>query len=489
MVGFAGQIGDALNAPGLFAQAAALGLLSAMWQGAAIAVGVAVCLRLAPRMAAAHRFALWSGAFAILLVLPGLPYLTQLVGAHEMGYASPIASARHFLTLDPRWSFAIVLLWAAASLYRAVDLGVDSVRLRRLWRSAAPVEIEANSHARLESAGRKRIEICSTTELDRPGVIGFFAPRILIPEWLLERLSAAELDQVVLHEMEHLRRGDDWTNLLHKVGLILFPLNPALVWIERRLCREREMACDEAVVRITGAPRAYAAALTSLAERGLHRRLAMSALSLGAWQRRPELARRIHSILLRKRTIGPLAARGLMAGLSTALILGAVGLANSPQLIGFAPASAEPVVAAVHSDLNSAAIGNEAGSYARPRLTNLKAVMPTKPSIALHLPTKPSGHELAKARVSPQEPVMADATPVEAEPPQQWLVMTRWEEIVTAPAAGASETDYAQSDSEIAPQRSPAGRDRVTVTRLIFKVMPLPTQVVQVRGGWIVFQL
>jgi len=32
------------------------------------------------------------------------------------------------------------------------------------------------------------------------------------------------------------------------------PAESALVWIEHRLCREREMACDEGVVRITGAP-------------------------------------------------------------------------------------------------------------------------------------------------------------------------------------------------------------------------------------------
>ncbi len=52
----------------------------------------------------------------------------------------------------------------------------------------------------------------------------------------------------------------------------LFPLNPALAWMERRLCREREMACDEGVVRSTQAPRAYAACLASLAERRLERR-------------------------------------------------------------------------------------------------------------------------------------------------------------------------------------------------------------------------
>ncbi len=113
------------------------------------------------------------------------------------------------------------------------------------------------------------VTICTTEMLDRPSVIGFLAPRILIPAWLMARLTPGELEQIVLHEAEHLRRRDDWTNLVQKLALVVFPLNPALAWMEHRLCREREMACDEGVVRITNAPRAYAACLASLAERGL----------------------------------------------------------------------------------------------------------------------------------------------------------------------------------------------------------------------------
>ena len=57
--------------------------------------------------------------------------------------------------------------------------------------------------------------------------------------------------------MEHLRRRDDWVNLLQKVSLVLFPLNPVLDRIEKRLCMERELR-DETVLRFTQAPKAYA---------------------------------------------------------------------------------------------------------------------------------------------------------------------------------------------------------------------------------------
>ena len=100
----------------------------------------------------------------------------------------------------------------------------------------------------LGGSGR-RAELCLSDEVDRPSVVGFFRPRILLTPELFACLSAAELEQVVLHEMEHVRRYDDWTNLLQKLSLALVPLHPVLLWVERRMCLERELACDDRVMR------------------------------------------------------------------------------------------------------------------------------------------------------------------------------------------------------------------------------------------------
>jgi hypothetical protein len=167
-------------------------------------------------------------------------------------------------------------------------------------------------------------------------VVGFFAPRILIPGSLLEKLAAGELEQIVLHEMEHLRRGDDWTNLLQKLSLVVFPLNPALVWIERRLCLERELACDDSVLRTTNARKAYAACLANLAEHSLVRRGV--SLALGAWERRPELVRRVHRILFgQERQMGRRQAGVAVATMLVGLVGGADVLAHGPRMVSFAP--------------------------------------------------------------------------------------------------------------------------------------------------------
>ncbi len=150
-----------------------------------------------------------------------------------------------------------------------------------------------------QRAGSRHAELCVSDEVDRPTVIGFFAPKILIPTWLVEKLTAEELEQIVLHEAGHLSRADDWMNLLQKIALVVFPLNPALAWVERRLCFERELACDERVLEATGAPKAYAACLASLAEHRLGRR--GLALALGALGRESELGQRVRRILSAER--------------------------------------------------------------------------------------------------------------------------------------------------------------------------------------------
>ena len=340
-----------------FAQAAAPAAVAALWQGAAVAVALVLCLRFAPRVSAAHRFALWAAGFAVVVGLPLLPLFMHSSGVSA---AAPIPESaakplmHPLMHLDIRWAFIIAAVWLAASAFRAGELAFHALRLRRLWKTATPVEIGARVGVEIDSRVKSRvrealaavsnagrIEICTTRDLDCPSVIGFFAPRILIPEWLFSRLSPGELEQVVLHESEHLRRRDDWTNLLQKLAVVLFPLNPALAWMERRLCREREMACDEGVVRRTQAPRAYAACLTTLAERGLQQRELLRrahALSLGAFTRRPELVHRVQSILRRKRALNPLAAAALVGVVGFGLVAGAVELSRSPQLVAFVAA-------------------------------------------------------------------------------------------------------------------------------------------------------
>ena len=509
------------NAFPAISQTAGALLVTAIWQGALVAACLALSLRLASGISAGLRFTLWITGFLAVAGLPFLPLVFRAVAHPAMQSASALSGAPRF-SLDSRWSIAICLLWVTVSLYRAIDLAAHTVRLRSLWASATPVE-SITAPAKLP--GRRAIEICTTNELDRPSVIGFLSPRILIPTWLLPRLTPGELDQILLHETEHLRRGDDWTNLLQKLSLILFPLNPVLLWMERRLCLEREMACDEAVIRVTRAPRAYAACLTTLAERGLEYRIrAREALSLGAWQRRPELAHRVHSLLRVKPSLGPWGARGLTAVLVCGLAFGSVELAHCPQLVAFVPANpSDSVQLTTQEDGSSREVltdwkpaNSERGSHAY--MTNLRATMKNHtnpPAYSDAWATNPSRSSAQKLASEPAPPLAQTphqvllGAKVPATSPvsqQSWIVFTTWEEVAVSndpqiPTANPGETPAAaQSDQVSVQAATPAAAQdqqqpsQIRVTRMIFRVIPAgfvsssPTAI-RTRDGWLVIQM
>jgi beta-lactamase regulating signal transducer with metallopeptidase domain len=511
---------------------AASAALTALWQGALLVCGLALCLRVAPRTSASHRFLLWAAAFMTLVSLTTLGLISGFASSSAVGSSiggAGVASSP-WLRLDERWSVAIALLWAAASIARGVGLGMHAVRLRTLWKTAVPVALDGRLQSLVNEAwGRGVVEVCTTAMLERPSVIGFFKPRILMPEWLFARLTAGELEQIVLHEGEHLRRRDDWTNLLQKICLVLFPLNPALVWMERRLGREREMACDDGVVSLTHAPRAYAACLASLAERGLKHR--SEALTLGAWQRRPELVDRVHSILRKKGALGPVETRVIFGALSVGLVLGGVELSRCPQLVAFVPStpqvftadaaqpSARMVNAAYYPDRNVRAV---------PAMMKWKAAKVSSQRAIAQGNALNQGDRVARG-VEPQNGVRAmNTTFVESdsqrvakvanwrnkfaaanEPKndqQQWFVLTTWESVQTTGQQMAKQGNGVSADYDVpanvnedgstrpAQQAGQQPTNQITVTRLIVRVIPASEKNQQstlqaIRDGWLVLQL
>src|SRR5690348_16129857 len=177
-------------------QAAAGAFVASLWQGLVLAAGAWVILRIVPRATAAVRFAVWTAVFAVLALLPFLHAFGTRAG-------QPLAAHGAMLHVDVRWSFVIAGLWAAMSLARVAMLVAGGLRLRGIWKRATPV---ATADLPAFVDGLRGVELCTSRDVDRPSVIGFFSPRILVPREMFASLSPAELEHVVLHEMGHLRR-------------------------------------------------------------------------------------------------------------------------------------------------------------------------------------------------------------------------------------------------------------------------------------------
>jgi beta-lactamase regulating signal transducer with metallopeptidase domain len=485
-----------------FAALASSHLFSAAWEGMVLAGCVFVCLRMFPGLSAAARSAVWLNVFLLLVLLNALPSSNGHILAGSVG-------RRASLQLAPVWSLVIAGVWVMLSCFRGLQLLVSAVRLHRLASRATAISPLPPLRGLLEIRNRRgevirAAELSTSSEVQRPSVIGFLRPRILVPPALLERLSAVELEQVVVHEMEHLRRGDDWTNLLQKVALVLFPLNPALLWVERRLCAERELACDDSVLRSHRGRKSYAVCLTRLAEFSMLERSV--SLVLGAWERQSELVRRVHRILGqpgksmgRKQTL--LLTGSLMAG----VVACAAGLSRTPQLVGFA----EPDTAIAQAEpLPVSDFRQTAGSHFGASAQLMKAVMPpTRGSSSFKNSVTPKP---ASAPRLIQKNVLVKNGKLSRMPSQQaWVLMTTWTETEVAPhmvltvehrvrrlvqdhaaMAELEQTTEQPEQSQYGDQTetlsSPA--ERSTPARQVEQAMPRYAAV-PFANGWLIFQI
>lgn len=314
-------------------------LITTIWQALLLVAAVALYLRLVPHLAPETRYTVWATLLAVIVLLP---FLTPALHRSVPAIAAQSTSTSPILHLDPRWSLAIAALWASLSLIRAIRLARGAVLLRAIARESIPLDAHHAATTLPTTTHQRNATVCTTESaaITQPSVIGFLRPRILIPHAIAASLTPADLRQIVLHELEHLRRGDDWMNLAQKLSLVLFPLNPALFLVERRLCHERELACDNGVLRSTAAPRIYARCLVHLAEQRLHFR--QVPLALGAWARRSHLARRIDHILHPAPTTS---AKIPLALLAAGIVTGLFALAQAPQFVSFNPSVAPAQIA------------------------------------------------------------------------------------------------------------------------------------------------
>jgi beta-lactamase regulating signal transducer with metallopeptidase domain len=249
--------------------------------GAAFGLLAEVMLRIMPRQNAARRFAVW---FSALLAIATIPLMGG-VWSPAAGLLSR-AGVHPAVTIDGRWAVYFLAAWAAVSTAFLFQIARSIWRLNALRRSCVDIDLEALDPLLRETlqkhGGQRKVTLCSAKQLRVPAAIGLWRPAVVVPEWATKELSSDELNQVVLHELAHLRRWDDWTNLAQQLVKSLFFFHPAVWWIGKKAALEREMACDDAVLAETARPRAYAECLAHLAERSLaHRSLALAQAALG----------------------------------------------------------------------------------------------------------------------------------------------------------------------------------------------------------------
>ena len=320
-------------------------ILNALPEGFLIALFAWALLRVLRKQNSGTRFAVW---FAALLAIAALPVLSAFGGVRlpilaGMSLGTTSGSMRSAITIPARLGLFAFLAWAFGASIAMVRLAAGLWRLRQLRRSCTPIVA-----ADLDPAVRKTVEAIAASEpasitvatSDRmrvPAAIGFRKRTIILPAWALRELPAEDLNVILLHEFAHLRRGDDWTNLIQKIVRAIFFFHPAVWWIENRLSVEREMACDDAVLAQTANPRGYAACLVSLLEKSLAHRLSNQRWSMvqAAVNRAHEASLRLAQILDRNRPVATRVWKPALGMIGTFSVVCLLALPHAPQFVAF----------------------------------------------------------------------------------------------------------------------------------------------------------
>ncbi len=108
-------------------------------------------------------------------------------------------------------------------------------------------------------------ELVISDRVTGPISVGLTRPRVVLPSRLVDDLSATHLHDILVHEVAHIVRRDQWMVLLQNVAGAIYWLHPLAHSLNRALSRAREEICDNYVLATTNAP-SYSRTLLALAE-------------------------------------------------------------------------------------------------------------------------------------------------------------------------------------------------------------------------------
>lgn len=212
---------------------------------------------------------------------------------------------------------AVLALYAAVTAGFALWTAFGLWRLFLLRRSARPAPPEAVALLR-EIAGpaADRVRLLVSARVDAPVAFAGLRPAIVLPA----SGNSDALAYGLAHEWSHVERGDVWRWWLVALAQVVLFYQPLFWWLRRHLRLSQDYLAD---ARAAGHadPIDYAGFLVALARR----RLSAPALALGMTDRRSNLTRRVHMLLLNR---APLSRRCRAAWTCGALLVAAALVAG-----------------------------------------------------------------------------------------------------------------------------------------------------------------
>jgi len=255
------------------------------------------------RSSSSHKHLLWVSGVLCLALLPLIPLLQDVVpGAPENAVKIFSVSVFADSTQLPadfnanQYGFLLLLMLTMPTIFLFVRLCLSLNNVLRISRSATIVDnkkINASVH-RIREVLRisREVSIKESSAISSPFSFGLLHPRVILPA-TYSRWSDSVLEDVLVHELSHIKRLDWLSMLLCQVVLCVYWFNP-LVWLAvRKVDEEAENSCDAAVIRCGKSNTEYAENLLLVARECRNQRRLLAQMMVD----RKLLSNRITTIL------------------------------------------------------------------------------------------------------------------------------------------------------------------------------------------------
>jgi beta-lactamase regulating signal transducer with metallopeptidase domain len=336
-------------------------MINALWQSAAIALIVGTSLRFIPRTTAAQRYVMWCAVLVAAALLPiadlAMPSRTIALPVGEppspvvarvvsdVVLPQPVKPAAGALAQTAAAQPAhhlpspLLFVWLGIAAVLLVRLGLAYASLRTVKSSLVTSDALTARVQGFAGAWSRRAVVGVSRGVAEPCAIGFLHPAIALSDVMAAALPDGDLERVMRHEYAHVRRYDDYSNLVQRLLAAVLWFNPIVHIAGRAMAIEREIACDDAAAAASDERVAFARCLYEIARTAPRRRHAAASGFIGS---RRQIAVRVARLVERNHNastrLGTFAKITAITVLAISLALAGVRLtalavpAQTPQL-------------------------------------------------------------------------------------------------------------------------------------------------------------
>ncbi|MCU0446826.1 MAG: M48 family metalloprotease [Microscillaceae bacterium] len=270
-------------------------ILHSLWQGAAVAVLLAVVLIVMRRNSSNARYVATISSLAALLLVSVFTFLRYYqastvgkpqpeglelvwqVGKQLLQDTPPVKTenwqdyfsfftdyfAQHLPLIVSGWLLGITIL-----MLRFLG-GIAYLQRLKHYKTQAVSDFwqGTTNYLARQMKLKKTVSLLESAVVKVPMVIGWLKPVILLPIGTLNGLTARQVEIILAHELAHVYRHDYLVNILQSLVEIALFFNPFVWWISASIREERENCCDDLAIQVTNEDQlAFAQTLVSLEE-------------------------------------------------------------------------------------------------------------------------------------------------------------------------------------------------------------------------------